>query len=205
MRQHRILVVLAIAGGLCVPRDAAAFCELFGPYLGTGPQLPRGCPLHVYSLPAPPGVPTPPQSPAPMITVLRNGTYIDATGAYNTTNTNLLVEMAFTDCEGSVTNMTRMSTPYQHFEILTKADVQVGEQIGFGRGWFTGIEIAAAGACPAPVLPTPACTEMPFCMPPPPFDDFESGGGCAAGGGGGLAIGLALLGAIRWAPRRRRR
>jgi hypothetical protein len=140
-----------------------------------------------------------------MITVLRGGTYIEATGTYNTTNTSLQVERAFTDCEGDVINMQRISEPYQHFEILPKADVQVGEQIGFGRGWFTGIEITAAGACPAPVLPTPACTEMPFCMKEPPFGDFESDSGCAARGGGGLWIGLALLGAIRWAPRRRRR
>ena len=195
MRPHRFLAVLAITGGLLwAPRDAAAVCDVSGPFLGTGPKLPLGCPLHVY------GMPRFDAPLSPMITVMRAGSYVDATGAFTRDEAQISATQTFLDCQLQPTSTTQSLNTYQHFSI-TPRDVQVGELIGFGRGWFGGIEIAPAGPCAAPILPRPACTEMQFCGGPPPFEDFESGG-CATGGGG-LAIGLLLLGLC--APRRRRR
>jgi hypothetical protein len=198
VRRHRFLAVLAITGGLWAPRDAAAFCDLSGPYLGTGPKLPLGCPLHVYSLPRFDA----PSPPMPMITVIRGGSYVDATGAVTRTDVQLRVARTFLDCRLQPTNTMQSNETYQRYNIVPK-DVQVGELIGFGSGWFGGIEILPAGTCPAPIDPQPACTEPPpFCGGPQPIDDIGQDG-CAAAGGGGLALGLLLLGLC--APRRRRR
>jgi hypothetical protein len=198
VRPHRFLAVLAITGGLLwAPRDATALCDVSGPFLGTGPKLPLGCPFHVYGASA-----TMNPSPfSPVITVLRGGSYVDATGAFTRDEVQISATQTFLDCQLQPTNTVQSLNTYQHFSI-TPRDVQVGELIGFGRGWFGGIEIAPAGPCAAPILPRPACTEMQLCGGPPPFEDFESGG-CATGGGGGLAIGLLLLGLC--APHRRRR
>jgi hypothetical protein len=193
---HRILAVISIAGALWA-REAAASCNLAGPYLGTGPQLPLGCPLHVYGGPSMDVL-------TPTVTVLRGGTYVDATGTYTMNLVDLQVERTITDCTGSFTNTQRVSEPYEHLAI-PPINVQVGEQIGFGRGWFIGIAIVAAGTCPAPIVPMPTCTDMNPCFDEPPFEDFGPGGGCQARGGSGLGAGAALLGLLGRARRRRRR
>jgi MYXO-CTERM domain-containing protein len=195
VRLYRLLAVLAITAGLWAPRDAAAFCEVSGPYLGTGPKLPLGCPLHVYSAPR---FDTPFM---PRITVLRGGNYVDATGQIMSDSVQISVITTFVDCQLQPTHMAGSLNMFQHNSIVPQ-NVQVGELIGFGTGWFGGIEIAPAGTCAAPILPQPTCTEVPFCGGPPPFDDFEQSD-CSASSGGGLAMGLLLLGL--WAPRRRRR
>ena len=196
MRPHRFLAVLAITGGLWAPRDAAAFCDVSGPFLGTGPKLPQGCPLHVY------GMPRFDAPLSPMITVMRAGSYVDATGAVTMSDVQLRVVRTFVDCQLQPTSTMQADELFRRYSIVPR-NVQVGELIGFGSGWFGGIEIAPAGTCAAPIAPQPTCTEMPFCDRPPPFDDSFEPSGCAAGGGGGLAIGLVLLGLC--APRRRRR
>jgi len=196
---HRLLLVLAITGLLWAPRDAAALCEAAGPYLGTGPQLPRGCPLHVYVGPSP----APPMF-APRLFALRSGAYVDVTGSSTSTLVEIEVAETFVNCEGVVGGTQKVFQGYQHLELTPTSDVQVGEEVGFDRGWFTGIKIVAAAPCAAPIVPMPACTDAPFCGREPPFETFEPGG-CAAGGAGGLAIGLALLGPLRRARRRRRR
>ncbi len=198
MRQRRILIVLALAGVLRAPREAAA-CQASGPYLGTGPQLPLGCPLHVYVGFAPGS------EVIRKVTVLRGGMYVDVTGTVMPQPWDLLVDRTFVDCQLQPIRTDQFREPYQRFAILPQG-VAVGERIGFGTGWFGGIEIVAAGPCAAPIEPRPSCTEVPPCgfPPPPPFESFESNG-CgagAAGGGGAAAIGLALLGLAR---RRRRR
>lgn len=199
MRPYRFLAVFAITGSLWAPRDAAAFCDVTGPYLGTGPKLPLGCPLHIYGL-------SRFDSPiSPMITVLRNGSYIDATGSFMQTQVQLQVTRTFVDCQLRPASTSQTLDTYQRYAITPK-DVQEGELIGYGSGWFGGIEIGPPGPCAAPIDPQPACTDVPFCGGPPPFDDFESDS-CAAGGGSagsaGFAIAALLLG-LR-APRRRRR
>ncbi|HWO25143.1 MAG TPA: MYXO-CTERM sorting domain-containing protein [Kofleriaceae bacterium] len=196
MRPYRLLAVLAITGGLWAPRDAAAVCDIAGPYLGTGTKLPLGCPLHVYSGFNGTGEPF-----IPKVTVLRGGAYADATGAITRNMEQISVTTTFVNCQLQPSNMMTTIMPYDHLAI-TPQNVQVGEQIGFSSDWLTGIEIVAAGPCAAPILPQPACTETPFCGSPPPFEDFEQSD-CSAGGGGGLALGLALLGLC--AARRRRR
>jgi MYXO-CTERM domain-containing protein len=200
MRLHRWLVALVVAGGLAVPR-AAESCQLFGPYLGTGAQLPLGCPIHVYAqLNSPTDL-------SPKLTVLRDGAYVDATGASNIETVTLAVDRTFAACAGSPGTTTRTFDPYQHYAIVPKS-VSVGDQIGIGTGWIIGIQIAAAAPCPAPAPPTLACTEVQPCFDEPPFGDFvEEDSGCAAGGGG-PAGGLVLLGLValrRRAHRRRRR
>jgi hypothetical protein len=196
MRQRRLLIVLAIAGGLWAPRDAAARCELTGPYLGTGPQLPLGCPLHVYIVTLPGFV--------RQVTVLRGGAYVDVTGTATPEHVELLVERTFVDCFQQAGTPQKTLEPFDLWA-LQPAGVTVGERVGFGAGWVGGIEIVAAGPCAAPIPPMPACTEVaPECGRPPPFEDFGPGG-CDARGGGGLLAGLALLGLIRRGPRRRRR
>jgi MYXO-CTERM domain-containing protein len=195
MRPHRILVVLAITLGLWAPREAAARCSLFGPYLGTGPQLPQGCPLHVYMMLVPGGgIPR-------QVTVLRGGQYVDVTGAAIPEPTQLRVKHVFTDCGGVERTQESMES-YDRWEIQP-VGVNVGERIGLGSGWVGGIEIVAPAACPAPLVPMPSCTDLGFCNVPPPFEDFGPGG-CAAGGGAGAAIGLAGL-ALLGRRRRRRR
>lgn len=200
MRPHRFLAVLAITGSLWAPRDAAAFCDVSGPYLGTGPKLPLGCPLYIYGLGR---FDTP---FAPEITVLRGGSYVAATGAYTREDALLQVTRTFVDCQFQPVNTMQSSDQYQRYAIVPK-DVQVGELVGYGRGWFGGIEIGPAGPCAAPIVPQPTCTDAPICGGGfPPFDDVEQGG-CAAGGGSAgsasLAIAALLLGLC--APRRRRR
>ena len=196
MRQRRLLVVLAIAGGLWAPREAAATCDLDGPFLGTGPALPLGCPLHVYTAPMPPQI-------ARTVTALRGGAYVDVTGAGTTEIVQLATERSFLDCELQPLSTQQGVEAFDHYAIQPTG-VAVGERIGFGSGWLGGIEIVAAGPCAAPIVPMPACTEIRECFSPPPFESFESSG-CAAGGGGGLASGLLLLGLIRRIGRARRR
>jgi hypothetical protein len=201
MRQRRIFVVLAIAGAgvLQAPREAAA-CESLGPYLGTGPELPLGCPLVVYTSI------TPESDKIRQVTALRGGSYVDVTGAFNQVTTTLLVETTFVDCQLQVLRVAQSRESFLRFEIYPQG-VSVGERIGLGAGWFGGIEITPAGACAAPVEPRPACALVPPCgmFPQPPFDDFESNG-CGAGGGaaGGAALGAAL-GLVLLGPARRRR
>jgi uncharacterized protein (TIGR03382 family) len=203
MRLHRWLVALALAlaAGLAAPREAAATCDLTGPYLGTGAQLPLGCPAHVY-------VQLSPQTDFwPKLTVLRSGVYVDATGTSTTDLATLTVNRMFIGCPGSPDMTAQTLEDYQHHAILPKS-VSVGEQIGFGTGWLIGIEIVAAAPCPAAVPPTLTCTELAPCFKEPPFGDFvDENSGCAAGGGGGPASGLGLLGlvALRRRARRRRR
>jgi len=201
MRQPRLLVVLALAlalAGALGARDAAAQCFVSGPYLGTGPKLPLGCPVHLY-------VGLTPTPFAPRLTVLRNGQYVDATGPINQTQASLTVMRTFDSCNGASGATTTTLESFQHYTI-PPLNVQVGEEIGVGSGWFTGITITAAASCAAPIEPMPACAEIQPCFKEPPFDSFESNG-CAARGGGGLPAGAALLGLglMRWVPRRRRR
>jgi hypothetical protein len=200
MQPHRLLAVLVIAGALWAPREAAAFCDISGPYLGTGSQLPLGCPFHVYGSLVPP-----PSSGTliPTITVLRNGTYVDVTGAYTSDTLDLPVTRTFVDCRGNPTTTVPSLETYQHFAI-PPLNVQVGEEIGFGRNWFIGIKIVAAATCPAPLVPMPVCMEVQQCFPGGPFGDDVVDNGCQARGGAGLAAGAALLALLRWAPRRRR-
>lgn len=196
--QHRILAAATIAGALWAHGTAAA-CDLSGPYLGTGPRLPLGCPLHVYSGPGPrPGAPF-----APMVTTLRSAGYVDVTGAVNPTVEELQVEQTFLPCSGSFQPPPQHNMePYSHFAISLQ-NVQVGDQIGVGTGWLTGIAIVAAGPCATPVAPMPACTEDSPCFGDPPFDDVIDSPGCHAAGGGSLWAGAALLGLRRRARRRR--
>jgi MYXO-CTERM domain-containing protein len=199
MRTHRIFAALALvlAGGLWEARDAAA-CEDGATYLGTGPQLPLGCPLHVYSLPGPF------DSFAPTITVLRGGRYLNATGAIDQDIAQLTVERSVNSCSPTNFPPIRNIEPIPHFAIMPE-DVSVGEAIGIGDTWLYGIQIVAAAPCAPPVQPVPSCVERGPCFFDQPVEDLDSVG-CAAGGGapGGLAlVGLAAL--VRWAPRRRRR
>jgi len=199
MRTHRIFAALALvlAGGLWEARDAAA-CELGAMYLGTGAQLPLGCPLHVYAMPGPF------DSLPPTITVLRDGRYEDATGPIAEDITQLTIERSFNSCSPNNSPPIRNIEPIPHFAIMPE-DVRVGEAIGVGREWLYGIEIVAAAPCAPPVLPVPSCVERGPCVFEGPFEDIDSVG-CAAGGGApsGLAlVGLAAL--VGWLPRRRRR
>lgn len=195
---HRTLAVAAIAGGLAAPSIAAA-CQAGGPFLGTHLQVPRGCQVHVF-------VGEPGQTPfAPRLTAFRNGAYVDVTDSATSTSDSrtLPVETSFVDCEQRVTKMTN-SQPFMQYSLGMRADVQVGERIGIGEGWFGGLEVLPAGPCPPAEVPLLACTESPPCGGPgfPPFDDVETGG-CAAGTGGAAALPSALL-ALLVARRRRR-
>lgn len=199
MRQRRILVVLAITLGLGAPREAAAFCELLGPYLGTGPQLPSGCPLHAY-------LRVGPFDPGPLdpvrITALRGGEYVDVTGSIMRADVVLRVQRMITECDG-VTRPQDNNEPYDRVAVQP-VGVNVGDRIGLGTGWLSGIEIVPAGTCAAPIEPTPSCAEIVDCSGPPVFDDFGPGTCAAGGGGGGLALGLVALGlAVRRRHRRR--
>lgn len=202
MRPDRIFLALAIAGGLLAPRGAEAACELLGPYLGVGLQLPQGCPFHVFSRSDPFG-PTGPVLP-PEVTVLRNGQYITVSRTPMQGIVTLTVDRTFVDCQQNVIRTDKTSEPIEHYSMQLE-NVAVGERVGYGRGWFGGIEIVPPGPCAAPILPMPACIDQPFCGGGgPPFEDFESNG-CAARGGAGAAAGLVLLGLLALAPRRRRR
>jgi hypothetical protein len=228
MRRRWLLVVLVIVGGLWAPRDAAAThkvvrCRAEGPYLGTGPQLPLGCPLVAYSLYVDfllqAGHLAEPFDPYdPRITVLRNGVYQDVTGTVAMELVTLPVTHTSLDCQNNFLGTEQLLERYWIHSLSPKG-VRVGERIGLGSGWLNGIEIVKKGPCAAPVAPMPACTDMRIdCAPPPlepppapvpepdpePVDGGEPGG-CAARGGGGLLIGLSLLGLIRRGPRRRRR
>jgi MYXO-CTERM domain-containing protein len=201
MRPDRIFLALALAGGLLAPRGAEAACELLGPYLGVGPQLPQTCPFYVFSRSEPlgPGVPTMP----PEVTVLRNGQYVSIGRGLMQDIMMVPVDRTFLDCQQNVIRTDRTQEPLERFTMQLD-NVAVGERVGYGRGWFGGIEIVAPGPCAAPILPMPACVEQPFCGGSPPFDDFEPNG-CAARGGAGPAAGLVLLGLLALTPRRRRR
>jgi hypothetical protein len=194
--QHRILAAATIAGALWAHGTAAA-CDLSGPYLGTGPQLPLGCPFHVYS-----GSGVMPGAPfTPVVTTMRATGYVDVTGTVNTTDDELQVEQTFVPCNGGFQPQPQRNTePYRHFAISLK-NVQVGDQIGVGIGWLTGIAIVAAGPCAASIAPMPACIEMSPCFGEPPFDDVIDSPGCHAAGGS-LWAGAALLGLRRRARRR---
>jgi len=200
MRLHRWLVALALAAGVAAPREAAAACDRFGPYLGTPAQLPLGCPVHVYAQPVPQ------LNFWPTLSVLRDGVYVDATGTSTFDLVTLTVTRTFTDCSFSQPTTSQMFEQYQHHAVVPKG-VSVGDQVGFGTGWIVGIQIVAAAPCPAPAAPTPTCTEVTPCFDKPPFEDFtDEGSGCAAGRSG-PASGLLLLGlvALRRRTRRRRR
>jgi MYXO-CTERM domain-containing protein len=201
MSPRRLLVVLAITLSLWAPRGAAAFCQSPGPYLGIGPQLPLGCPVHVYWSPIGIG-PGGPMQP-PRVTTLRNGTYVDASGFVNVASAALTVHETFVDCELRVQRMTTDLQPFEHLTIGVTG-VAVGDQIGIGTGWLGGIEIVPAGPCTEPTLPKIECTTSPPCFEPPPFESFESNG-CSAGAGAapgaGLLIALALLGRRRRPPK----
>jgi MYXO-CTERM domain-containing protein len=203
---HLLLAVLAITVALGAPRDAAAQCDLAGPYLGTGPRLPQGCPLYLFrsDMPLFPG--NPPPTRPPVVTVQRGGQYLDVTGSPVFELTSIVVERTLVDCQLQPVNMNRASELYQRWEIQP-AGVQVGDQIGIGNGWFSGIEIVPSGPCAPPITPQLACTDSLGCFEPPPFsDDFIDSGDCTARGGGGLGAGLALLGlALIGRGRRRRR
>jgi len=219
MRWRRLLLVLAILSVAWAPRDAAA-CVDPGPYLGTGLKLPLGCPVVVYEhagvFPIPADGGSLPAFPLdPKLTVLRDGMYVDATGAISSDMVQLPVEQTLLDCSSNTISKTQILDWYWIYSIEPK-DVRVGDRIGYGTGWLEGIEIVKRARCPAPVAPMPACTGQPGCERPPrplPFPEplppepapapveEDAAGGCAAGGGGaGLAIGLALIGR----PRRRR-
>jgi hypothetical protein len=189
MPPRPLLVALAIAGVLGASREAAA-CDLFGPYFGTGPQLPLGCPVHVYRSPV-----AGPVGPL-RISTLRAGAYVDVTGGVDRMDDGFTVERTLLDCQLHVLQRADEYEAYDHYTIQL-VDVQVGEQIGAGTGWLNGIEIVPAGACAPTVQPRLACTDVPPCGLPPRFEDLEPGGGCAARRGGGLWFGLALLGLLR--------
>lgn len=193
------MLALAVAGVLQAPRVAAA-CESLGPYLGSGTELPLGCPVYVY-------ISTTTGSEIERrVTVLRGGAYVDVTGTTLHDTVQILIDRTFLDCDLQVLRSDQIQTTFARFALYPQG-VSVGERIGLGTGWFGGIEIVPAGACPAPVEPKPACTSVPPCggFPHPPFDDFESNG-CAAGGGaaGGTALGAALGLLLRGRARRRR-
>lgn len=203
MRSHHLLLaVLAFTVALWAPRDAAAQCDLSGPYLGTGPKLPQGCPLYVFRNERPfPG--SPPTTRPPSVTVQRGSQYVDVTGSPVFELTPVMVERTLVDCQLQPVNTNRESELFQRWEIQP-AGVQVGELIGIGSGWFGGIEIVASGPCAAPIVPQLACTDNLGCFEPPPFDDSFNPSGCAARGGG-LGAGLALLGLGLIGRRRGRR
>lgn len=204
-RTHRILAALAFALALASgpwARDAAA-CEVTETYLGTGAQLPLGCPLHVYMSSAAPDTRPPP------ITALRGGVNVNVNGTVSSETLDLLITQSLPTClpDGSMT-MISVPAPFTHHAI-TLAGVTPGDAIGLGSQWLAGIQIVAAAPCPAPVVPAPACMEQRPCffddLPPDFIDSSES---CAAGGGapGGLALlAVAALVLARRAPRRRRR
>ena len=194
MRQRRI-VLAALAIGLLGPRDAAAGCETLGPYLGTGLELPLGCPLHVYAALSP--------SFVPQVTVLRNGAYVNATGAVTMQPVQLQVERTFFDCALQTQSTQTAPALFDRWE-LRPSGVQVGERVGIGSGWFGGIEIKPAGPCAAPIEPKPSCSQPAMCPSEPPFESFEPGS-CSARRPGGLLTGLVLLGLVPLARRRRRR
>jgi hypothetical protein len=198
--QHRVLAAATIAGALWAHGTAAA-CNVIGPYLGTGPQLPLGCPLHVYfSGPVPiSGVPY-----VPMVTAMRGAGYVDVTGAISTTPDALQVEQTFVPCpRGFQLPPEHRIESYGHFAVSLKS-VQVGDQIGLDTGWLAGIAIVAAAPCAASIAPMPACIDMVPCPgDDPPFDDGSGSSGCHAAAGGGLGAGAALLGLRRRARRRR--
>lgn len=194
MRQRQLLVVLAITVGLWAPREAAALCEAPGPFLGTGPQLPLGCPVHVYFSFFGGG----PQMGPPRLTVLRDGAYVELSGDPFSEPKNLRVEETIIDCQLRVISMATSTQTFEHLAI-TPIGVAVGDRIGVGEGWLVGIEVVAAGPCAPAIEPQIQCTQTPSCFEPP-FDDLPHES-CAASPGGGLLIGLALLGLRR---RRRR-
>jgi MYXO-CTERM domain-containing protein len=209
VRSHLFLAVLAITVVLWAPRDAAALCDLAGPYLGTGPRLPQGCPLHIFrsDMPLFPG--NPPPTRPPSVTVQRGSQYVDVTGSPQLELTTLMVERTIVDCQLQPINVNRESLLFQRWAVQP-VGVQVGELIGIGNGWFGGIEIVESEPCAAPITPQLACAESLGCFEPPPFDESFNSSGCAArgaGAGGGLPAGLALLGLalIGRRPRRRQR
>ncbi len=199
---RRTLAVLAIAGAgvLQAPREAAA-CEALGPYLGTGAELPLGCPVFVYtSLMSGSDVER-------RVTALRGGAYVDVTGTVLQDVVQVLIDRTFLDCDLQVLRADQVQTTFARHALYPQG-VSEGERVGVGTGWFGGIQIVAAGTCPAPIAPAPACTSVPPCGGPlPPFID-DTPDDCAAGGGPagapviGAALGLLLYGRAR---RRRRR
>lgn len=183
----------ALAGGLAAPA-AAAVCALDGPYLGThGGRIPLGCPVIVY-------VASPAQV-SPQLTAFRNGTYINVTGQTMLSFVMLPIQMLFQSCDGVVVNMTTTDERFERYA-LTLGNVQVGERIGIGEGWFSGLEVVPAGACPIDEVPMLTCAQGPPCGP---FgDDVIESGPCAAGGGPGSLVPAAGLVALLVVRRRRR-
>lgn len=195
------MLALAAAGVLQAPREAAA-CEALGPYLGTGAELPIGCPVFVYtSL-------TSGSDIERRVTALRGGAYVDVTGTVLQEVVQVTIDRTFLDCALQILRTDQVQTTFARHALYPQG-VSEGERVGVGTGWFGGIQIVPAGTCPAPIAPAPACTSLPPCGGPlPPFGD-DTPDGCAAGGGPagapalGAALGLLLL--LRGRARRRRR
>ena len=187
----------ALSGGLAAPSIAAA-CTLDGPVLRTHLSVPLDCPVYVYA-----------QEPGlmpfePRLTVLRGGSYVDVTGAVARLPLTLPVQMLFEDCQqGGIVSMHTQDVPFARYAIKA-ANVQVGDRIGVGMGWFAGLEVTPAAPCPAPEVPMLACSEGPPCGGFPPFSDSFDSGPCASGGGPGALAPVAGLAALLVVRRRRR-